>query len=246
MNNDSEDLMTDITDLFSTVATSATDTTAETINADLDRGRMALAHDRRQRRIRRSIAGTTVAAGVTAVAIVASQLGGTTAAPSHHPAGNAGAKKTHVAPTRPGETRGHPVVSTKRVKLVAYNGKQLHGFTVDKVPAGWFLSTSTQFALLIDPDGDKDNDPDAFEGKLAVLTGSKDVHGLPKGTPVTVNGEDGSIVDQGKYGLSLSYNTPNGIGIDIQSPAQLNWTDGDLVSFAEGVHMTGDAVASRG
>jgi hypothetical protein len=129
---------------------------------------------------------------------------------------------------------------------VAYTGKQLAGFTVDAVPAGWHLSTSTQFALLIDPAGDKDNDPDTFVGKLAVLTQSSDVHGLPKGTAVTVNGQPGSVTDQGKYGLSLTYNDPSGFGVVIQAPAQLNWTDAQLVTFAEGVHVTGNAVHSHG
>jgi hypothetical protein len=236
--------MSDINNLFSGIATAAdTEPSTETVEADLARGRLALARVHRQRTIRRSMAATTTVAAAAVVVVVATQLGGSGAT---HPAVSGG---THVTvPTAP----SHHVIkvkgahSTKRIKLVAYNGKQLQGFTVDKVPAGWFLSTSTQYALLIDPQGDKDNDPDAFEGKLAVLTQSTDVHGLPNGTPVTVNGQAGVVTDQGKYGLSLTYNDPAGFGVVIQAPPTLNWTDDDLVSFAEGVHVTSDALPSHG
>lgn len=236
--------MSDITDLFSHVApTAAADPSTETVDADLARGRLAAARDHRRRTIRRSMAVTTVAAAAVVV-LIASQLGGGSSA-AHQPTNAGGKNPTHV------RVHHHALVKTPRrnaapIKLVAYTGKQLAGFTVDAVPAGWHLSTSTQFALLIDPAGDKDNDPNAFVGKLAVLTQSTDVHGLPKGTAVTVNGQPGSVTDQGKYGLSLAYNDPSGFGVVIQAPAQLNWTDAQLVNFAEGVHVTGNALHSHG
>jgi hypothetical protein len=113
------------------------------------------------------------------------------------------------------------------------------------VPAGWHLSTSTQFALLITADGSTDNDPDAFEGKLAVLTSSVDEHGLGDGDPVTVNGQPGRVDVQDGTVL-LRYNDPDGFGVDIQAPPALHWTDDQIVAFAEGVHVTGNAVHSHG
>jgi hypothetical protein len=131
------------------------------------------------------------------------------------------------------------------IKLVSYDGKQLNGFTVDKVPTGWFLSTSTQNALLIDPDGSKDNDPDAFRGKLAVLLASTDETSFPKdGDHVTVSGQPGVVWDDG--GVQLGYTDSAGHRVTIQVPNKLHWSDSQIVSFAEGVHVTSDAVAGHG
>jgi hypothetical protein len=237
--------MSDITELFKRVAPPAdAEPAAETIDGDVRRGRVALTRDHRRRTIRRSMTATTTVAAAAVVIVVATQLGGSS--PSHH-------NQTIATKTPATHPRAHHSTAVKArphrstpIKLVAYTGKQLQGFTVDKVPTGWFLSTSTQYALLIDPQGDTDNNPNAFVGKLAVLTQSKDVHSLPSGTPVTVNGQPGVVTDQGKYGLSLTYNDPSGFGVVIQAPPQLNWTDAQLVSFAEGVHVTSHALQSSG
>jgi hypothetical protein len=231
--------MTDIDDLLSDLAqTSAVPPSAETVEADLARGRSQLARVHRQRTIRRSmIAGGTLAAGVAGV-LIATQLTGS--GTEHHDVTLPSLNRS-TAPA-PGKIHHKP----SGIKLVAYNGKQLQGFTVDKVPTGWRLSSSTQYALLIDPKGDTDNDPDAFVGKLAVLTSSSDEHGLGKGDKVTVNGQPGVVSDQGKYGIMLRYNDPKGFGVDIQAPQQLHWSDQQIVDFAQGVHVTSDAVHSRG
>jgi hypothetical protein len=235
--------MSDITELFSRVAPTDAEPSTETVEADLARGQRALTRAHRQRAIRRAMAATTTVAAAAVVVLVASQLDGSSSE-THHailtgPVTGATKAARHPTVSKP------PVHRVTAIKLVDYTGKQLAGFTVDKVPDGWSLSTSTQYALLIDPKGDKDNDPDAFVGKLAVLTQSRDEPGLPKGTPVTVNGEAGVVTGQGKYGISLTYNTPT-LGVVIQAPPQLAWTDQQIVAFAEGVHVTNDAVASRG
>jgi hypothetical protein len=233
--------MSDITELFNSVAPDGGAPSPQTVEADLSRGHLALARAHRQRTIRRSmLAGGSlvVAAGVVVAGV---QLSG-----SSTPKSNIATKTPTVSQQHPGaKQHQHPSVKPS-IKLVAYNGKQLEGFNVDQVPAGWQLSTSTQYALLITKDGSTDNDPNAFEGKLAVLTSSVDEHGLGKGDDVTVNGQPGVVSDQGKYGLMLRYNAANGFGIDIQAPAELNWTDDQIVAFAEGVHVTGNAVHSRG
>jgi hypothetical protein len=238
--------MSDITELFSRVASTADATPAtETVEADLARGQRALARDHRQRTIRRSMAGTGVVAGVAVAVVIGAQISGS----GTERGVLDGVQHVSISPAPPdhvAKAKVHRARKMTPVKLVSYDGKQLAGFTVDKVPDGWFLSTSTQYALLIDPAGDKDNDPDAFNGKLAVLTQSTDVHGLPKGRPVTVNGEAGTIRDQGKYGLSLAYTDPQGFGVVIQAPPTLNWSDDQLVSFADGVHVTGNALPSHG
>jgi hypothetical protein len=209
--------MSDITDLFSHVAESAdAPPTADTVAADLARGKFALRRDHRKRAIRRSLAAAAVVVVAAGAAVTTSDLVGATSHPT--------------AATGPVQTGG-------TVKLVDYTGKQ--------VPAGWYLSTSTAYALLINPDGATNNRPDVFDGKLAVLTQSIDVPHLPPGTPVTVDGKPGTISDQGKYGLILSYDTDT-LGVVIQAPAQLGWSNDQLVAFAEGVHITHAALPGRG
>lgn len=232
--------MSDITELFTTVATDGGAPSPETVEADVARGHLALARAHRQRTIRRSVLAGGSLVVAAAVVVTAVQLNG-----SSTPKRNVSRPTVPVHTSQHHGGNAHPATKPS-IKLVAYNGKQLEGFNVDRVPAGWHLSTSTQYALLITKDGSTDNDPDAFEGKLAVLTSSIDEHGLGKGDDVTVNGQPGVVSDQGKYGIMLRYNDPNGFGVDIQAPADLNWTDDQIVAFAQGVHVTGNAVHSRG
>jgi hypothetical protein len=231
--------MSDIKHLFDGVAQStARPPSPELVEADVTRGRIALGRVHRQRTIRRSmLAGGSLAAAV-AVVVAVTQL--------------SGSSSPHATNGRLGPAVGHPSQQTghrpakSAIKLVAYNGKQLQGFTVDRVPNGWYLSTSTESALLIDPKGSTDDDPNAFEGKLAVLTSSVDEHGLGKGDQVRVNGQPGVVSDQGQYGIMLRYNDPSGFGVDVQAPLQLHWSDAQIVAFAEGVHVTGNAVHTHG
>jgi hypothetical protein len=230
--------MSDITELFHQVAPSDLDPTPEAVEADLARGRAALLRDHRRRTIRRSMIGTTtLAAGVAAV-LIASQVGGSSAPPTNHVG-----PQIHHPVTPSGGRAAHR--SAKAIRLVAYTGHQLAGFSVDKVPAGWHLSGSTQYALTIDPAGDRDNNPDVFAGKLTVLLASQDETSFPaKGDHIKVDGQPGIIWDLG--GIQLGYTDAAGHRIVVQVPNRLHWTDTQIVSFAEGVHVTGNALAGRG
>lgn len=229
--------MSDITDLFRRTATEVGAEPSEAIiDGDVSRGQTALHRDHKRRAIRRSMAATSTVAAAAVVAVIVAQSGGASA--QHHTNAVKGAPSHHVVGT-------HHATTGKSIKLVAYHGKQLNGFTVDEVPAGWHLSTSTQYALLITKDGTTDDDPNAFVGKLAVLTSSVDEHGLGHGDSVTVDGQPGKVEVQGDVQL-LRYNDPNGFGVDIQAPTELGWTDTQIVQFAEGVHVTGNAIHSHG
>lgn len=224
--------MSDITELFQTIGPDgAGDPTETTIDGDLTRGRTALVKAHRRSVVRRSMFATTGLVAAAAVAIVATQVGGSDKSPTQ--------AVRHGGP--PIVVHHHPTA----VRLVDWTGQQLAGFTVDEVPAGWHLSTSTQYALLITANGSTDNDPDVFVDKLAVLTSSVDEHGLGSGDLVTVNGVPGRV-DLQDGTLLLRYNDPNGFGVDIQAPPALHWTDAQIVAFAEGVHVTGNAVHSHG
>jgi hypothetical protein len=231
--------MTDITELFRTVSPAVDEPSDDLVDADVARGRFALSREHRRRRIRRS--GLAAAAVVAAFAVVVF---------ASHGSGSSQPTVAGGHPKAPPVAASH---STKKqthkkapaIKLVAYNGKQLQGFTVDKIPAGWFLGGVSQYALTINPAGDRNLRPDVFEGKLTVLLASKDETSFPKnGTQVTVNGQPGVIWDEG--GVQLGYADGAGHRLDIEVPSRLGWSDDQIVAFAEGVHVTTDALAGVG
>ena len=231
--------MNDITDLFNDIAHSAEIPASNVIDADVARGRDALARSRR-RRARRAVAGVAGVAAAAAVVVGVEHQGTGTTRPeavSSRPA------TTH--PTAPAQSSTSVVQQTSlAVRLIAYTGQQLAGFTVDRIPEGWRLSGSTQYALTIDPQGDTNNDPDVFLGKLTVLLQSQSAQGLPDWKRVTVDGQPGVITDDG--GQALTYNDGDNHTVVIQAPDQLAWTATQIVSFAEGVHVTGNAKAGLG
>ncbi|HVW80022.1 MAG TPA: hypothetical protein VHB69_03665 [Mycobacteriales bacterium] len=225
--------MSDITELFQAIGPDGTgDPAAATVDGDLLRGRGALVKAHRRAVVRRSMLATGTLVVAAAVAVTATQVGGsgTTAA---------GGKSEPTQAVH----RSHHTASA--VKLVDWTGAQLNGFTVDEVPAGWHLSTSTQSALLITPDGSTNNDPDVFVDKLTVLLASTDEQSFPKdGQQVTVNGRPGVVWNGGEE--MLGYTDAAGHRVVVQAPDALHWTADQLVAFAEGVHVTSNAVAGVG
>jgi hypothetical protein len=132
------------------------------------------------------------------------------------------------------------------VQLVAYSGKQLEGFIVDRTPEGWYLQGSSPFALTIAPEGDATH-PDNFVGKLVVMLFSRDLkQELPKGEPVEVGDNEGVVTDTGDGVTTLFYEDGAGNLLQVQSPEVLGWTNEQLVRFAEGVHVTANAQQTRG
>jgi hypothetical protein len=218
-----ENTTIDVAELFRRVAAASAEQapSSDIVDGDVARGHRALARVHHRQVVRRSLV-TTVTLVVVAVAVTAGvQHGGSAAQPRS---------------SRPAAA----------VRLVSYTGSQPAGFTVDRIPDGWHLSGSTPSALTIDPAGDTDNDPDVFEGKLTVLLQSQDVHGLPAGTAVEVDGEPGVVTAPDRYGEILTYDDTSHHILVIQAPRALAWSDAQIVQFAEGVHVTADAVAGRG
>jgi hypothetical protein len=221
--------MSDIKELFDRTARSAEVTpSAETVEADLLRGRAALARRRRGRAIRLSVAGTAAAA-LVGTTIVAGHLGRTDE--STRPA---------TSPSI-GVNQGSGPDRGSSVRLVAYQGEQLDGFTVDQIPEGWFLQGSNAFSLTIAPQGDTTS-PDDFVGKLVVmLLSSSAPQKLPEGDPVKVGDNDG-VVAPGPPADTLTYEDGDGHFVQIQAwTAPLGWTKEQLASFAEGVEVTSHA-----
>ena len=226
--------MNDIKELLDRTARSVEVTpSAETVEADLRRGRAALARRRRGRTIWLSVAGTVVAA-VIGTTIVAGTLGGTDETTGPVPSPRIGANQSS------GQDRGRPV------RLVAYHGEQLDGFIVDRVPEGWYLQGSNTFRLTITPQGDTTS-PDDFVGKLVVmLLSSSAPQELPQGEPVRVGEYDG-VITPGPPADTLTYEDDAGHFVQIQAwTAPLGWANEQLVSFAEGVQVTSHAQAGVG
>jgi hypothetical protein len=227
--------MRDIEELLDQTARSVEVTPpAETVEADLRRGRAALARRRRVRATWFSVAGTVAAAALVGTTIVAGNLGGTddTTGAAHG--------------RRIGVNQGSGPDRVRHVRLVAYQGEQLHGFIVDQVPEGWYLQGSNVFSLTIAPQGDTTS-PDAFVGKLVVMLLSSSVQQeLPQGEPVKVGEFDGVVSHQGEAD-TLTYE--DGVGHFVQIQAwrdALGWTNEQLASFAEGVQVTSHAQAGVG
>jgi hypothetical protein len=226
--------MSDVRELLDRTARSVEVTPSiETVEADLRRGRAALARRRRGRAIRFSVAGT-VAAALVGTAIIAGNLSGTDETRGPALSSRIGANQGS------GLNRGMPV------RLVAYHGEQLDGFIVDLVPEGWYLQGSNTFRLTIGPQGDTTS-PDDFTGKLVVmLLSSSAPQKLPKGEPVKV-GENDGVVTHPEAAVILTYEDNAGHFVQIQAwRATLRWTNEQLASFAEGVHVTSHAQAGVG
>lgn len=224
--------MSDITELFQAIGPDGTgDPAAATVDGDLTRGRVALVRAHRRAVVRRSMVATGSLVVAAAVAVTATQLGGSSNAPTT--ANHAGSTKI---------VQHH---HANAVQLVDWTGKQLNGFNVDEVPAGWHLSGSTQYALTINSADDSNTDPNVFEGKLTVLLASVDEQSFPaNGQHVTVDGQPGVVWNGGEW--MLGYTDAAGHRVVIQAPDALHWTADQLVSFAEGVHVTSNALAGRG
>ncbi|MBW8749824.1 MAG: hypothetical protein JF565_00150 [Propionibacteriales bacterium] len=128
--------------------------------------------------------------------------------------------------------------------LVAYDGAQLPGFTVGKVPEGFVLQGSNRYSLDIAPASDHSG-LDDYRGKLVVMLQSKDATGTPAGKAVEVNGHPGTIstIDPTAAQLFFSDGTHE---IVVQSASELGLTNAELVEFASAVTVTDDAEAGVG
>jgi hypothetical protein len=203
---------------------------AETVDAYARKAMLnALIDDRRRPFARRVVALTT------------GRLDGSGA--THPAAATGGTATTQPIAPRPTSTNIQPN-KVLAVRLIAYTGKQLDGFTVARVPEGWRLSGSTPYALTINSQRDTNDNPDVFQGKLTVLLQSQDASGLPNGQSVMVNGNPGVVTNSDEQ--MLTYNDGNGHTVVVQAPTKLSWTSTQIVSFAEGVQVTGNAIAGRG
>jgi hypothetical protein len=132
--------------------------------------------------------------------------------------------------------------------LVAYQGKQPAGFTIDKVPDGWEVQGVDASVLTIAPKDAADKNMDAFVGKIAIMLQSADDHSTPTGTKVTVDGKPG-VINPGQgteHGQNLWVKQPNGIWLLVQIWDASGWSQESIVEFGAGIHVQKGAVQGRG
>ena len=220
--------------------------TAAQADADLARGRKAL----RRRRASRAIAGSAfgVAALVAAFTVATS---GTNAPP---------------AADRPA------VVSA--AKLVAYKGVQPKGFTVDKVPDGWFIQSDENYSLVLAPDKAKKPGPDvnpstqplfdkhSYVDKITIMLESKDQNGPSReGKAVKAGDKEGVLLKSlrgmtpdgpaptaagGDTGWELWLEQPSGVHLIVQYWQGLGLSEDQMVELGAGVHVHKDAEQTAG
>lgn len=186
---------------------------ADDAAADLRRGHQALA----RRRIKRAALG-----GAALTLAVGGAFGG-------------------IALTS--DNGGTPAVqAADNVRLVDYDGTQMPGYTVAKVPEGFVLQGSDQFVLAVARPDDKSSISD-FRDKIVVTLES------PSGTEdspnTTVNGQPATLVTTPDGATMLKY-AYRDFTVVIQMWNSIHLTDKQLVEFAEGVEVTADAKPSVG
>ncbi|MBU2667427.1 hypothetical protein KOI35_28340 [Actinoplanes bogorensis] len=238
--------MNDLRDHLQQIAGPMTTISSDQVEADLTRGRRAL----RRRRLVQTTAGSAFGVAALAAAIAVATTGGPTTAP--------------VSPERPAS-----------VQLVAYKGEQPKGFTVDKVPDGWFVQSSEQGFLTIAPNKAKNPGPDvnpseapvydaeSFVDKIAIMLESKDQNGPSReGKKVKVGDQEGVLLKSlpgmnpdgtdtpsapgGDTGWELWLKQPSGIYLIVQVWQGLGLTESQIVELGAGVHVHKDAVQGVG
>ena len=219
--------MSDLRTLLHEAAPAEHATTTSIADGDLARAQRVL----RQRRTRRMRAGSGLVAAAAVGALIIVNPGGTPTAP-------AAAPSSSTAPS---------------VKLVAYNGTQPSGYTLDKVPAGWQIDHDDLSLLTLAPAGTKPTStPDgvvSLEGRIAVSTESDT--GVPTGVQlddVTVGDRPGVIAHMEGAGdtRTLFVKQPSGVYLVIQVWSGLGWDNQQIAEFGNSVRINPGAQRVEG
>ena len=229
-------------------------------NADVDEAVKQALRDLppRMRALRRRRAGQAVAGSAFGVAALVAAFAVATAGTDAGPHGSVGT---------------NPAVASA-ARLVAYQGAQPKGFTVDKVPDGWFVQGDDSYSLLlapekarnggpnVDPSASPLYDPNSSAEKITIMLEGKSENGPPRsGTPVKVGDLDGTLLKSlrgmtpdgpmptaanGDTGWELWVQQPSGAYMIVQYWQGLGLSQDQMVELGAGVHVHKDAQQSVG
>ncbi|GGN04636.1 hypothetical protein FHR83_001282 [Actinoplanes campanulatus] len=206
--------------------------TSEQVAADLARGRTAL---RRRRTVQAAGGSVFMAAALAAVIVAGTGIASGPSGPS--------------GPEAAGDRPSTSSPATGPTALVAYQGEQPKGFTLDKVPEGWVLQGADEYGITIAPKGAPDNDPHSFAGKImAQLQEFGPGEDIAGGKKLTINGKEAvltKMLDQ-TTGHALFVNLGENRWMIVQVWDGLGWGEQQVVEFASGIHVDDSAKVTHG
>lgn len=233
--------MRDLTDELAALhAADPPEVSGEQVAADLARGRAAL----RRRRVVAALSTLTVLAVAGAIGGVVATS--TPSGPNSVP--NAAGTVQASSPSRSSVPSGSAAPSSlpklgddgPSLQLVAWRGKQLKGFSVKTVPAGYVLQGVSNSVLVIAPP--RLTTPlDDFRNKLVVMLDqqpTRDGIRLQVGSSPAWFRSDGGT-------QTLTYDA-FGRHVHIQAWQSIDISRAQLVAFARGVTVTADAQPGNG
>jgi hypothetical protein len=214
------------------------------VDADLKRAHAALV-SRRHRRM--AVAGAATAAVVTAGSLsyaATAGHGGTrskVADPATPTTTSASAATTaSSAPAATSTSAAATHGTAPGLRLAAYTGAQLPGYTIKTVPAGYVLQGISGSVLDIAAKDDH-SDLDTFVGKIVVMLNDTDI---TEGKPVSVNGHPAHLDDQD--GVQLLRYDVGDRHVEVQAWSNVHITADQLITFAEGVTVLPNAEVGHG
>jgi hypothetical protein len=213
------------------------------VDADLKRAHAALV-SRRHRRM--AVAGAATAAVVTAGSLsyaATAGHGGTrskVADPATPTTTSASAATTASSAPAATSTSAATHGTAPGLRLAAYTGAQLPGYTIKTVPAGYVLQGISGSVLDIAAKDDH-SDLDTFVGKIVVMLNDTDI---TEGKPVSVNGHPAHLDDQD--GVQLLRYDVGDRHVEVQAWSNVHITADQLITFAEGVTVLPNAEVGHG
>ena len=215
--------MTTLHDQLNELAGPLTQPSPEQVDADVARGRRAL----RRRRALQATGGSAVAAAVLAAALTYGAVGSNPSVPS-----------TAAGSSAP--------AATTPLRLVAFQGEQPEGYTLDTIPDGWEIQGVNAYRLTLAPIGASDQEPDSFAGKIVVML-QADEGFVPEGTTVRVGDRSGVLVDS-PDGLARTLWIKHSADawVLVQVWRGLGMSVDDIADLAAGIHVHADAQPGHG
>jgi hypothetical protein len=147
---------------------------------------------------------------------------------------------------------------TPRLELVSYTGAQPAGFRVSTVPEKWRVVSSDRMSFVVAPPGADTSPPGvgeavSVEGKITVSL--QGLSSFPEESPVRkvdINGKAGELGHPLEAPGELSdtrwlfFPGDTGGNVQVQVPASVGLNDDQIITFAEGITVTDEAITIGG